>query len=293
MYFRVNDSPFAGLEGKFVTSNQMKDRLYKEIRTNVSLQVIPTESADVYKVSGRGELQLAILIETMRREGYEFAVSRPEVVLREIDGVLSEPVEEVVIDVATEYSNKVVDILLNRRGIMTSMNQEGDNTRVAFKVPSRGLIGFRNDVLTETRGTAMIHQQFDAYEPYKGDIPGRTNGALIAMENGNVTAYALEGVQDRGIFFSEPGDPVYMGQVVGLNNRNEDMILNVVKKKNLTNHRASQTSDSVKIGVARKMSLEQCIEFIDDDELLEVTPKSLRIRKKYLDPNERKRMEKK
>ncbi len=293
MYFRVNDSPFAGLEGKFVTSNQMKDRLYKEIRTNVSLRVEQTDSPDVYKVSGRGELQLAILIETMRREGYEFSVSRPEVVLREIDGILSEPVEEVVVDVATEYSNKVVDILLNRRGIMTSMNQEGDNTRVAFKVPSRGLIGFRNDVLTETRGTAMIHQQFDAYEPYKGDIPGRTNGALIAMENGNVTSYALEGVQDRGIFFSEPGDPVYMGQVVGLNNRNDDMILNVVKKKNLTNHRASQTSDSVKIGVARKMSLEQCIEFIDDDELLEVTPKSLRIRKKYLDPNERKRMEKK
>lgn len=293
MYFRVNDSPFAGLEGKYVTSNMMKDRLYKEIRTNVSLRVEQTESPDVYKVSGRGELQLAILIETMRREGYEFSVSRPEVVLREIDGVLSEPVEEVVVDVATEFSNKVVDILLNRRGIMTSMNQEGDNTRVAFKVPSRGLIGFRNDVLTETRGTAMIHQQFDAYEPYKGDIPGRTNGALIAMENGNVTSYALEGVQDRGIFFCEPGDPVYMGQVVGLNNRNDDMILNVVKKKNLTNHRASQTSDSVKIGVARKMSLEQCIEFIDDDELLEVTPKSLRIRKKYLDPNERKRMEKK
>lgn len=293
MYFRVNDSPFAGLEGKYVTSNMMKDRLYKEIRTNVSLRVEQTDSPDVYKVSGRGELQLAILIETMRREGYEFSVSRPEVVLREIDGILSEPVEEVVVDVATEYSNKVVDILLNRRGIMTSMNQEGDNTRVAFKVPSRGLIGFRNDVLTETRGTAMIHQQFDAYEPYKGDIPGRTNGALIAMENGNVTSYALEGVQDRGIFFSEPGDPVYMGQVVGLNNRNDDMILNVVKKKNLTNHRASQTSDSVKIGVARKMSLEQCIEFIDDDELLEVTPKSLRIRKKYLDPNERKRNEKK
>lgn len=293
MYFRVNDSPFAGLEGKFVTSNMIKDRLNREIRTNVSLRVEQTESPDVFKVSGRGELQLAILIETMRREGYEFNVSRPEVVLREIDGVSYEPIEEVVVDVPVEYSSKVTEILLTRKGIMMSMNQEGDNARIAFKVPSRGLIGFRSDVMTETRGMAMIHQQFDNYEPYKGDIPGRTNGALIALENGNVTAYALEGVQDRGIFFCEPGDPVYMGQVVGLNNRNEDMILNVVKKKNLTNHRASQTSDSVKIGVARKMSLEQCIEFIDDNELLEVTPKSLRIRKKYLDPNDRKRYEKK
>ncbi|MCH8495221.1 MAG: translational GTPase TypA [Balneolales bacterium] len=293
MYFRVNDSPFAGLEGKFVTSNMIKDRLTKETRTNVSLKVDPTENPDVFKVAGRGELQLAILIETMRREGYEFAVSRPEVVLREIDGVVHEPIEEVVIDVMSDYSSKVVDILLNRKGIMVSMNQEGDNTRVAFKVPSRGLIGFRNDVLTETKGTAMIHQQFDAYEPFKGDISGRSSGALIAMENGNVTGYALEGVQDRGIFFCEPGDPVYIGQVVGVNNRVDDMVLNVVKKKNLTNHRAAQTSDSVKIGVAKKMSLEQCLEFIDDNELLEITPKSIRIRKKYLDHNDRKRFEKK
>jgi GTP-binding protein len=293
MYFRVNDSPFAGLEGKFVTSNMIKDRLQKEIRTNVSLRVEATDSPDVFKVSGRGELQLAILIETMRREGYEFSVSRPEVVIREIDGVKYEPIEDVVIDVMTEYSNKVVDILLNRKGIMQSMNQEGDNSRISFRVPSRGLIGFRNDIMTETRGTAMIHQQFEAYEPYKGDIAGRSNGALIALENGNVTAYALEGVQDRGIFFAEPGDPVYMGQVIGLNNRNEDMIVNVAKKKNLTNHRASQTSDTVKISAAKKMSLEQCIEFIDDNELLEVTPKSLRIRKKYLDANDRKRFEKK
>ncbi len=292
MYFRVNDSPFAGLEGKFVTSNMIKDRLGKEIRNNVSLRVEPTENPDVFKVAGRGELQLAILIETMRREGYEFSVSRPEVVLREIEGNSYEPVEEVVVDVPVDYSSKVVEILLNRKGIMTSMSQEGDNARVAFRVPSRGLIGFRGDIMTETRGMAMIHQQFADYELYKGDIAGRQNGALIALENGNVTHYALEGVQDRGTMLVEPGDPVYAGQVIGVNNRNEDMVLNVVKKKNLTNHRASQTADSIKIAVAKKMSLEQNIEFIDNDELLEVTPKSLRIRKKYLDHNDRKRYSK-
>jgi GTP-binding protein len=292
MYFRVNDSPFAGLEGKFVTSNMIKDRLGKEIRNNVSLRVEPTENPDVFKVAGRGELQLAILIETMRREGYEFSVSRPEVVLREIEGNSYEPVEEVVVDVPVDYSSKVVEILLNRKGIMTSMSQEGDNARVAFRVPSRGLIGFRGDIMTETRGMAMIHQQFADYELYKGDIAGRQNGALIALENGNVTHYALEGVQDRGTMLVEPGDPVYAGQVIGINNRNEDMVLNVVKKKNLTNHRASQTADSIKIAVAKKMSLEQNIEFIDNDELLEVTPKSLRIRKKYLDHNDRKRYSK-
>lgn len=289
MYFRVNDSPFAGLEGKYVTSNMIKDRLMKELRNNVSLRVEQTENPDVFRVAGRGELQLAILIETMRREGYEFSVSRPEVVLREIEGNPYEPVEEVVVDVPVDYQNKVVDILLNRKGILTGMSQEGENARVSFRVPSRGLIGFRGDIMTETRGMAMIHQQFSDYEPYKGDISGRTNGAMVAMENGNVTHYALEGLQDRGIFFVEPGDPVYMGQVVGMNNRAGEMIMNVVKKKNLTNHRASQTADSVKIAVAKKMSLEQHIEFIDTDELLEVTPKSLRIRKKWLDANDRKR----
>lgn len=293
MYFRVNDSPFAGLEGKYVTSNMIKDRLMKEVRTNVAMKVEPTDSPDVFKVSGRGELQMAILIETMRREGFEFSVSRPEVLMYEVDGIIQEPVEEVVVDVHTNYSNKVIDNLQKRKGIMQGMSQEGENNRIEFRVPSRGLIGFRGEMLTETRGTGIMHQQFDAYEPFAGDIPGRNRGALIALEKGDATGYALEGVQDRGRFFVEPGNPVYMGMVVGINNRTDDMIVNVAKKKNLTNHRATQTADSVKISQAKKMSLEECIEFIGDDELLEVTPKSLRIRKKFLDHNERKREEKK
>jgi len=293
MYFRVNNSPFAGKEGTYVTSNQLKDRLNKEVRTNVAMRVEPTESPDIYEVSGRGELQMAILIETMRREGFEFSVSRPEVLFKDVDGVTHEPVEEVVVDVQTDYSNKVIDNLQKRKGIMTSMSQEGENNRIQFRVPSRGLIGFRGEMLTETRGTGIMHQQFDGYEPYAGEIPGRTRGALIALEQGDVTGYALEGVQDRGEFFVEPGDPVYMGQVVGVNKRSDDMVVNVVKKKNLTNHRATQTSDSVKISQAKKLSLEQCIEFIDNDELLEVTPKALRIRKTFLDHNNRKREEKK
>jgi len=290
MYFRVNDSPFAGLEGKFVTSNMIRDRLMKEIRTNVSLKVSPTENPDVFRVAGRGELQLAILIETMRREGYEFSVSRPEVLMIEEDGVKLEPIEEIVVNVPEEYSSRVIEILLNRKGVMESMGQELENVRLTFKVPSRGLIGFRSDIMTETRGTALIHQHFHAYEEYRGDIAGRVNGSMIAMDNGNVTGYALEGLQDRGQFFANVGDPIYAGQVVGANSRGTDLLVNVVKKKNLTNHRAAQTSDSVKISAPKLMSLEQCLEYLVDDELLEVTPKSLRIRKKYLDPNERKRM---
>jgi GTP-binding protein len=293
MYFRVNNSPFAGKEGDYVTSNMIKDRLNKEIRTNVSIRVEPTDNPDIFRVAGRGELQLSILIETMRREGFEFAVSRPEVLYREVDGKVHEPFEEVVIDVNTDYSNKVIDNLQKRKGIMTSMVQEGENNRIEFKVPSRGLIGFRGEMLTETRGTGIMHQQFSEYGPYAGDIPGRTRGALISLEQGDVTPYALEGLQDRGQFIVEPGDPVYKGQVVGINNRADDLVVNTVKKKNLTNHRATQTSDSVKISQAKKMSLEQSIEFIDNDELLEVTPKSLRIRKLYLDHNDRKRAEKK
>lgn len=289
MFFRVNDSPFAGLEGKFVTSNQIRDRLIKELRTNVSLKVSPTESPDVYRVAGRGELQLAILIESMRREGYEFSVSRPEVIFKEEGGQLFEPIEEVIINVPEEYSSRVIDILLMRKGIMESMSQELENVRLAFKVPSRGLIGFRNDILTETKGMALIHQQFYDYEPHRGEMQGRKNGSIVSLEKGQVTSYALEGLQDRGQFFVEIGVDVYAGQVVGINNRSDDLLVNVVKKKNLTNHRASQTADTVRINTPLKLSLEQCLEYIEDDELLEVTPKSLRVRKKYLDHNERKR----
>jgi GTP-binding protein len=292
MYFRVNNSPFAGKEGDYVTSNMIKDRLMKEIRTNVSIRVEQTDNPDIYKVSGRGELQLSILIETMRREGFEFSVSRPEVLFRDINGNVHEPFEEVIVDVHSDYSNKVIDNLQQRKGIMTSMAQEGENNRIEFKVPSRGLIGFRSEMLTETRGTGIMHQQFYAYEPYAGDIPGRSRGALISLERGDVTPYALEGLQDRGEFIVEPSDPVYAGQVVGINKRSDDLVVNVVKKKNLTNHRATQSADAVKISKAKKMTLEQCIEFLDNDELLEVTPKSLRIRKLYLDHNDRKREQK-
>lgn len=292
MFFRVNDSPFVGREGEYVTANMLSDRLMKEARTNVSIWVQPTDSPDVYRVSGRGELQLAILIETMRREGYEFAVSRPEVIIKEIDGKKMEPVEEVIVDVPEEYSNKVIDKLQQRKGLMQSMIPEGDHVRLTFQIPTRGLIGMRGELLTDTRGTAQIHQQFQGYEPYKGEISGRNRGALVALENGAATGYALENAQDRGEFLVEPGDPVYMGQVIGLNNRVGDLVINIAKKKNLTNHRASQSQDAVKIAVAKKLSLEEHIEFIDRDELVEVTPKSLRIRKLHLDHNERKRKEK-
>ena len=292
MYFRVNTSPFAGKEGQFVTSNQLKDRLYKEVQTNVSIVIEPTQNPDIYKVSGRGELQLAILTETMRREGYEFSVSRPEVLTREENGQTFEPYEEVVVDVHQDYSSKVIDMLQQRKGVLLSMDTEGENHRLTFRVPSRGLIGSRSEMLTETRGTGIMHQQFDSYGPFAGDVVSRSRGALIALESGEVTSYALEGLQDRGQFMVQPGDPVYAGQVVGMHNRADDLIINVVKRKNLTNHRATQTADAVKLSRSTVLSLEQSIEYIEQDELLEVTPESLRIRKATLDHNERKRLAK-
>src|SRR5699024_3781034 len=292
MFFRVNDSPFAGLEGEHVTSSMIKNRLIREIRTNVSIEVEQTDNPDIYKVSGRGELQLAILTETMRREGYEFAVSRPEVLYKEIDGQRHEPFEEVVVDVHQDYSNRVINNLQQRKGIMTSMTQEGDNNRLIFNVPSRELIGFRVEMMTKTRGTGIMHQQFNSYEPFAGKIAGRTSGTRITLERGEVTSYAVEGMQDRGTFLVDPGEEVYEGQIVGINTRSKDLVVNVVKKKNLKNHRATQSADAVKIDPAKDMSLEQYIEFIDNDELLEVTPESLRVRKIYLDPNERKQAEK-
>ena len=292
MYFRVNTSPFAGKEGQFVTSNQLKDRLYKEVQTNVSIVIEPTQNPDIYKVSGRGELQLAILTETMRREGYEFSVSRPEVLTREENGQTFEPYEEVVVDVHQDYSSKVIDMLQQRKGVLLSMDTEGENHRLTFRVPSRGLIGSRSEMLTETRGTGIMHQQFDSYGPFAGDVVSRSRGALIALESGEVTSYALEGLQDRGQFMVQPGDPVYAGQVVGMHNRSDDLIINVVKRKNLTNHRATQTADAVKLSRSTVLSLEQAIEYIEQDELLEVTPESLRIRKATLDHNERKRLAK-
>ena len=292
MYFRVNTSPFAGKEGQYVTSNQLKDRLYKEVQTNVSIVIEPTANPDIYKVSGRGELQLAILTETMRREGYEFSVSRPEVLTREENGQTFEPYEEVVVDVHQDYSSKVIDMLQQRKGVLLSMDTEGENHRLTFRVPSRGLIGSRSEMLTETRGTGIMHQQFDSYGPFAGEVVSRSRGALIALESGEVTSYALEGLQDRGQFMVSPGDPVYAGQVVGMHNRADDLIINVVKRKNLTNHRATQTADAVKLSRSTTLSLEQSIEYIEQDELLEVTPASLRIRKATLDHNERKRLAK-
>ncbi len=292
MNFLVNDSPFAGKEGKFVTSRNLRDRLVRELRKNISIRMEEV-TPDTFKVAARGELQLAILIETMRREGFEFAVSKPEVIMQEVDGDLMEPIEQVVIDVPEEYVGSVIEALGMRKGQMVNMNTHNANSQIEYHVPSRGMIGFRGEFLTMTRGTGLLNQIFYDYESYKGAIGGRTRGALISLETGDTTGYAMENLQERSTFFLSPGTNVYAGMIVGENAREDDMVVNVTKKKHLTNMRASGTDGALQLDTPRGMSLEQQIEWLGDDELLEVTPESTRFRKKILDTTERHRAAKK
>lgn len=293
----VNDSPLAGLDGgSKMTSRMIRDRLFREAEGNVAIKVTESDNKDAYNVAGRGELQLGVLIETMRREGFELSVSRPRVILQkdEATGETLEPIEEAVVDVDEEFSGVVVEKISLRKGEMIDMRPSGGGkTRIIFHVPSRGLIGYQGEFLTDTRGTGLLNRVFHGYAPYKGDLGGRRNGALIAMDKGEAVAYALFNLQDRGIMFIHPGDKVYGGMVVGQHTRDNDLDINVLKAKQLTNMRASGKDEAIKLIPPLKMSLEQMIAYIDEDELVEVTPKSLRLRKKFLDIHERKKAEKK
>lgn len=290
MYFMVNDSPLAGTEGKFLTSRHIGERLKKELNTDVSLRVEDTEKPDMFKVSGRGELHLSILIETMRREGYEFAVSKAEVIYKVEDGIKKEPMEIAYVDLPEEYSGNVIQKLTQRKGVLNGMSKgQGDFVRLEFLIPSRGLIGYRSEFLTDTKGTGILNTMYNGYDTYLGDMAYRQTGSIIAFEGGEAVTYGLFNAQERGLLFIGPGEKVYSGMVVGQNPKSEDIEVNVCKTKKLTNTRASGTDEALKLVPKKIMSLEQCLEFIDTDELLEVTPKNLRIRKKILDPVLRKR----
>lgn len=283
MTFSVNDSPFAGREGKFVTSRQLRDRLFKEVLRDVSLRVSETESTDAFRVCGRGEMHLSILIENMRREGYELGVSTPKVLMKEIDGVMCEPMERLVIDVPEESTGTVMEKMGTRKGELQSMHPQGSRMRLEFLIPARGLFGYKSEFLTDTKGEGVMSSVLDSYQPYKGDIPRRNTGSLISFETGEAVTYGLFNAQERGALFIGAGTPVYEGMVVGASPKVEDLVVNVCKKKHLTNTRASGSDDALRLVPPRKLSLEDSLEFIADDELLEVTPKSIRIRKRILD----------
>jgi len=290
MNFCVNTSPLAGREGKFVTSRQIRDRLDRELQSNVALRVTDTDEDGVFEVAGRGELHLTILLENMRREGYELAVSRPRVVFHEVNGEKQEPMELLTVDVEDSHQGGVMQELGLRKGELLDMQPDGrGRVRLEYRVPARGLIGFQGEFLNLTRGTGLMSHIFDGYEAFKGDIGGRKNGVLISMDDGEIVTYALGKLDDRGRMFVKPGDPVYEGMIVGIHSRDNDLVVNAVRTKQLTNFRVSGKEDAIKITPPIALTLEYAVEFIDDDELVEITPKSIRVRKRYLKEHERKR----